>query len=225
MLEACWRHQQACQLPALRSGHVQSCSYSKPDPIMHDITAEVWAALPPGLTSLVTPGVSGFHQSVVASPHPTWQQHSSLHTLRIILYFLYIQKLCLLLAAAPSLADMFEPGRTLLLKDQHDIWRHTRAVSFDRTSEGGAQICHQRRQRERGWCLQDVCQSSSSPRAPQCRSLRPLLQPCSLSLALLCYTSCYYCAEADLSQLSRVFTSVRELISQTWSWMVRTVLP
>lgn len=116
MLEACWRHQQACQLPALRSGHVQSCSYSKPDPIMHDITAEVWAALPPGLTSLVTPGVSGFHQSVVASPHPTWQQHSSLHTLRIILYFLYIQKLCLLLAAAPSLADMFEPGRTLLLR-------------------------------------------------------------------------------------------------------------
>lgn len=85
------------------------------DATSNNMTAELWAALPLGLTSCTTVGVGG-RLSSVSSPPPMWQPHVGLHTLVLSAYILSLQELVLFLAAAPSLAILVVPKEVVTVQ-------------------------------------------------------------------------------------------------------------
>lgn len=70
-----------------------------------DMTAELWAAWPAGLTSCITPGTRGARRwDIPIPPLLTLQQHTGLHTLDITKFPYSLKELALYLTAALSLA-------------------------------------------------------------------------------------------------------------------------
>ncbi|MEW5305592.1 MAG: hypothetical protein WDW36_008124 [Sanguina aurantia] len=182
------------------------------DSQQHNMTPELWAALPLGLTSCVT---LGFQPGAVRahSTPATWQPHGNLRTLETMQSLLSIHGLALYLAAAPSLSSLvlarsvtcFYAWDTVSLADELQI--------VDARVGAGLDIATRNRDGKTGpgkFCIEFSTQCYTKPKGDTltysflAASMSPLP---SLSCVLFQNND----RQMDLSQLARVFPGLLEM--------------